>query len=128
MRKFTLLIAAAMWLSAAAFAREMTGIEAQQKIKGAEKIITGDRTDLPEYVQFRKDAQPEFGNFGTWALANLKLAASHDFMLLNADRDQLGYTHYRFRETYKGLPVEGTMYIVHVQGNKMVSMNGQIFG
>ena len=119
---------AVVFLTTTAFAMEITGNDAQRKIKGAEKIITGSRTDLPEAVLFRKDAQPEFGNFSTWAHNNFKLAADHDFLLLNADKDNLGYTHYRFRETYKGLPVEASMYIVHVLNNRIVSMNGQLFG
>ena len=128
MRKINLFFAVVLCLSLQATARELTGREAQQKISGAEKIVTGNRSDLPEYVQFRKDAQPEFGNFSTWAHQALKLPADHDFLLLNADQDKLGYTHYRYRETYKGLPVEASMYIVHVLNNKMVSMNGQLFG
>ncbi|MEO8085317.1 MAG: PKD domain-containing protein [Bacteroidota bacterium] len=128
MRKFNVLFVAAAFLTSAVFAREITGIEAQQKIKGAEKITTGNRSDLPESIQFRKDAQPEFGNFSIWAHNTLKLSADNDFILLNADKDKLGYTHYRFRETYKGFPVEATMYIVHVLNGKIVSINGQIFG
>src|SRR5687768_2369201 len=128
MRKFSSLIVAFACLVTAAFAGEITGIEASKQIKGAEKIVTGTRSDLPEAVHFRKDAQPEFGNFSTWAHQAFKLPADHDFMLINADKDKLGYTHYRYRQTYKGFPVTASMFIVHVLNNKMVSMNGQIFG
>ncbi|MCX6273954.1 MAG: M4 family metallopeptidase [Bacteroidetes bacterium] len=128
MRKFTSLLMLAVIFVTAISAREINGKEAQQQIKGAEKIITGNRSDLPEAVHFRKDAQPEFGNFSTWAHNALKLSADNDFILLNADKDKLGYTHYRFRETYKGIPVEASMYIVHVFNGRIVSMNGQIFG
>src|SRR5689334_10386247 len=128
MRKFNSLLVAIAFRSTTAMAGEITGSAAYRKIKGAEKIIAGNRSDLPEAVQFRKDAQPQFIDFSTWAHQALKLSADHDFILLNADKDKLGYTHYRYRETYKGLPVEASMYIVHVLNNKMVSMNGEIFG
>lgn len=128
MRKFTSLFVAAVLVTSAVFAREITGMEARQKISGAEKISLSERSDLPEAVLFRKDAQPEFSNFTLWARQNFKLSGDVDFVLLNANQDKLGYTHYRFRETYKGIPVEATMYIVHVQNDKMVSMNGEIFG
>src|SRR5690349_18379346 len=117
MRKFNLVLLAFACLSTVAFAREITGSEAQRQIKGAEKIISGTRSDLPESVHFRKDAQPVFVNFSAWAHQSFKLTPDHDFILLNADKDQLGYTHYRFRETYKGIPLMSTMYIVHVQNN-----------
>ncbi len=114
-------------LTTVVFGREITGKEAQQQIKGAEKIVTGTRGNLPGAVHFRKDAQPDYVNFSAWAHQAFKLSADHDFMLMNADKDQLGYTHYRFRETYKGIPLTATMYIVHVLNNKIVSMNGDIF-
>jgi len=128
MRKFTSFFVVLACLTTVAFAREITGKEAQNLIKGAEKIVSGNRSDIPESVHFRKEAQPEFVNFSTWAQGAFKLTDDYDFILLNADKDALGYTHYRFRETYKGFPVKSTMYIVHVLNNKIVSMNGQIFG
>jgi len=128
MRKFYSLFLAFACLTTIAFAREITGSEAQQQIKGAEKIVTGTRSDLPESVHFRKGEQPQFGNFSAWAHSVLKLSADHDFMLISADKDKIGYTHYRYRETYKGFPVTASKYIVHVLDNKIVSMNGQIFG
>ena len=77
MRKITSLFVVAVLLTTTLFAREITGTAAQQKIKGAEKILEGTRSDVPEYVQFRKDEQPEFGNFSTWAHSAFKLSADH---------------------------------------------------
>ncbi|MBK7852727.1 MAG: hypothetical protein IPJ66_16765 [Bacteroidetes bacterium] len=108
-------------------AREITGREAQQKIKGAEKIIIGTKNEIPEYIQFRAEAQMPFSSFQNWAHNALKLSADYGFKLLNAEKDLLGMTHYRYRQTYKGLELEGTMFLVHVKNDRMVSVNGTVF-
>ncbi|MEP7171240.1 MAG: M4 family metallopeptidase, partial [Bacteroidota bacterium] len=53
--------------------------------------------------------------------------AASGFKLLNKSTDQVGITHYRYQQTLKGIPVEGTMYIVHVKNNLITSMNGLLF-
>ena len=108
-------------------AREITGHEAQQKIKGAEKIIIGTKNEIPEFIQFRAEAQLPFSSFENWAHNALKLSSDYGFQLLNAEKDLLGMTHYRYRQTYKGLELEGTMFLVHVKNDRMVSVNGTVF-
>ncbi len=127
MRKITTSFVLAVLFTTSLFAREITGIAAQQKIKGAEKIMEGTLSDIPDYISFRQESQPVFGNFNLWAHDALKLSTQTDFVLLNSTSDQIGITHYRYQQTLNGIPVEGTMYIVHVKNNKIVSMNGTLF-
>ncbi|MCY7411345.1 MAG: M4 family metallopeptidase [Chitinophagales bacterium] len=47
--------------------------------------------------------------------------------LLNLQTDQLGFTHYRYQQTFNGLPIEGTMYMIHVRNGKVETMNGFFF-
>lgn len=108
-------------------AREITGYEAQQKIKGAEKIITGTKNEIPEFVQFRTEAQIPFSQFESWAHNALKLSADYGFKLLSVEKDPLGMAHYRYRQTYKSMDMEATMFIVHVKNNKIISVNGSVF-
>lgn len=109
------------------FAREITGYEAQQKIKGAEKIITGTKNHIPEYIAFRNEATIPFSSFDSWAHRALKLSDSYGFKLLNVEKDALGMQHYRYRQTYKSLELEGTMFLVHVKNDQVISVNGTLF-
>jgi len=109
------------------FASELTGQEAQQKIKGAEKIITGDYSDIPEFIQFRQESRVSFQDFNNWAHKAFALSADYGFRLLNTTEDELGMTHYRYQQTFHGYDVEGTMFIVHVKNNMISSMNGVLF-
>lgn len=109
------------------FAREITGVAASQQIKGAEKIITGTQSDFPEYIQFRKEAAIPVGGFSIWAHQVLGVPSNTDFKLISTEKDQIGMTHYRYQQTVQGIPVEGTMFIVHVKDNSIVSVNGTLF-
>jgi len=109
------------------YAREMSGREAQQVIAGAERIIMNDNSEVPQFVQLRKEAQIPFGNFQMWAHENFKLSTAYGFQLLSTETDAIGMTHYRYQQTWNGFPMAGTMMIVHVKNNMVVSVNGTSF-
>ena len=75
-------------------------------------------------VQFEKTQQPAF------SLASLKtdlgLDANADLVLYSTESDKLGFTHYRFHQTYLGIPIENSMYIVHVKNGKITGVTGEI--
>ena len=56
----------------------------------------------------------------------LGLDASSGLVLMGKETDELGFTHYRFYQTYKGIPVENSMYIIHVKNGRLTGMSGEI--
>jgi Zn-dependent metalloprotease len=125
--KFTISIFLFSAFTTLLFAREITGIEAQQKIHGAERIIMTDNTAVPQYIQLRKDAQFPVSSFETWARANFNLGTEYGFQLLNSEKDDLGMVHYRYQQTWNGYPLVSTMMIVHSKNNVVLSVNGLSF-
>jgi Zn-dependent metalloprotease len=109
------------------FAKEFTGREANQKIQGAEKIITGTKSDIPEFIQLRPESNVSISTFSAWAHRTFSLPSGYDFKLLNSQKDAIGMTHYRYQQTFNQIPLEGTMFIVHEKSNLVVSMNGILF-
>lgn len=74
------------------------------------------RLDASEQVSFNpQNARAIFG-----------LDVSSDLLLLNTESDNLGMTHYRYYQTYNGIPVENSMYIVHTQQGKLTGMSGSV--
>jgi Zn-dependent metalloprotease len=55
------------------------------------------------------------------------LSSDYGFKLLSTENDRLGMTHYRYQQTFNDVPMEGTMYIVHVKNNIIQSVNGTLF-
>ena len=114
-----------VWMNASA--REITGTEAQRLITGAQQIRVTENSSVPEYIKFRAGTEISFNAFEKWAHSHFTLPSSSGFKLLNKSTDKLGYTHYRYQQTINGIPVEGTMYLVHAKNNLVTSMNGLLF-
>lgn len=53
------------------------------------------------------------------------LGKSDNMKLVETKTDKLGFTNYRFQQYYKGIPVEGALYIVHEKNGKAVKANGR---
>src|SRR5689334_16782448 len=76
-------------------------------------VIRGDNGVTKHFVTLAQDKQVAFSP--TQAKKILGIDAASDLTLLNSSTDELGTTIYRFQQSYKGIPVEGSMYIVQVK-------------
>jgi Zn-dependent metalloprotease len=54
------------------------------------------------------------------------LTASDEMRLIRTENDLLGYSHNRYQQYYKGIPVEGGVYLIHSNNGKASSGNGKI--
>jgi len=124
---FLLFLLSFLFRTAVTQGGELTGKEAQDKINGAEKIITGTYSNIPEYILFRKESQLPYSKFLSWTHTAFSLSSAYGLKLLNTENDDLGMTHYRYQQTYNGFPIVGTMLIVHTKSDMISSMNGVTF-
>jgi len=108
-------------------ARDISGVEAGKIVPGADKVRLSEKSSIPEFVRFRQGEEIPFANFEKWSHSGLKIPATHGFVLINMETDKMGMSHYRYRQTINGVPVEGSMYLLHVREGKIISMNGQLF-
>ena len=108
-------------------AKDITGNDAQRLVVGAELIRSSDISNIPSYIQFRKGSEIDFSIFDNWFRVTFKVTPNISLKLLKIETDKIGMKHYRFQETLNGIPLEGTMYIVHTKNNRVCSMNGMLF-
>jgi len=55
------------------------------------------------------------------------LLDKHDALRLTTiSKDELGFKHYRYQQAYRGIPVEGAIYLMHEKEGKVVLANGQL--
>jgi bacillolysin len=52
--------------------------------------------------------------------------ATDDLRLLRVTRDGLGTQHVRYRQVYEGLPVFGRQAVVHLEGDVVYAVNGEL--
>lgn len=54
------------------------------------------------------------------------LDASHSMVQMQAKKDKLGYTHHRFQQYYRGVPVEGAEFTIHSRNGIAEKGNGRL--
>ena len=59
-------------------------------------------------------------------LNDLGLDDDYHFELIEESTDKLGFTHYRYQEHYNGYPIEGGIYMLHVQDGEVKKANGKL--
>ncbi|HHM21484.1 MAG TPA: M4 family peptidase, partial [Bacteroidetes bacterium] len=58
--------------------------------------------------------------------AELGLGLADQLELLRADKDDLGFVHYRYQQYYKGVKVEGSQLLIHEKGGQVQTLNGKL--
>jgi len=77
----------------------------------------------PKFVQFENAV--EFNSKSGDLLKDvLNLGQDEAYVLNNTEKDKLGQVHYRYQQYYNGIKVEHGTYIVHTNGVKAISLNG----
>lgn len=56
----------------------------------------------------------------------LGLDNQSSLVLKSKERDNLGIDHYRFYQTYNGIAVNRSMYVINVKDGKIISMSGSV--
>ncbi|RDC66444.1 M4 family metallopeptidase [Adhaeribacter pallidiroseus] len=57
----------------------------------------------------------------------LSLKTDDHFVFINSKNDNLGFTHYRYDQFYKGVPVMGGQFLIHEKDGKLDFVNGKFY-
>lgn len=88
------------------------------------QIITGPNGISKHFIKLEQAQQI---SFNPAQAANLfGLDPKSNLELVNSFTDNIGQTHYRYYQTYKGIPIENTMYIAHTANSKLIGMSGVV--
>ena len=76
---------------------------------------------LPTFVQFDANKAPEFSISTAKATGLADISTSK---LLKKEQDDLGFTHVRYQQTLRNVPIEGAEYNYHVKNDRLIAANG----
>ncbi|MBL7765361.1 MAG: M4 family metallopeptidase [Chitinophagaceae bacterium] len=107
--------------------RILTNADACRIVSGANMIRYTDQSPLPNYIRFVESEAPVSNQMEAWIKKQFKLSGDYGFQELNRTKDELGFEHIRYRETYKGIPIQGTMYIAHALNGRILSLGGVLY-
>ncbi len=105
----------------------LEGKEANDKIAGAAIVRINDQTSQIQYVLLRDDLTIPEADALSYIRKIYKISSSYNFKLIRKEKDELGFTHYRYQETFNGVNVLGGVIIAHCSANRLHSFNGEFF-
>jgi Zn-dependent metalloprotease len=129
MKKQSALLLAVFLLPALSPAQTLRSSVAEKIIPGSELVYFNEQSHLPALIRLKPGASGFV--HGAYAVTVMKsllgVSGDHNLKAVKEEFDDLGFTHIRSQQYYKGIPVEAGTYIAHVRENSLVSMNGVIF-
>lgn len=88
------------------------------------KVIRGERGMSQQFTSLEKNQPINFN--GAQLKTLLDLNQNADLVLSKTEQDKLGFIHYKYYQTYKGVPIENSMYIAHTKNGILKSLGGAI--
>lgn len=104
----------------------LTGKEASNVVSIAEIVRIKDSSTIPNYIKFKKGKEFALSELENWLQHYFKSDEKIGLKLIKAEKDLLGYTHYRFQQTINNVPVKFGIYLAHVKNGLVESVNGEL--
>lgn len=112
--------------SIAGYSQMFKGGAARNYFKEAEEVVFVKDSKNPDYLKFSVETRIKYENINLWLTTNYKISQNFSNRLISTETDEFGIKHIRFQQCYNNVPVKGSMFIIHVEDNKVVSVNGNI--
>ncbi|MBP8033388.1 MAG: M4 family metallopeptidase [Bacteroidia bacterium] len=97
------------------------------KLEGATIDFNSKLTNLPLQVSFDESKHLSENQFIDWMKKDLIQDGEVSFVSIKKNNDQLGLSHNRFQQYYKGYKIEGAIILAHSKSNEVKSFNGDWF-
>ena len=127
MKKTNLLVVSAMLFCSPFFAQTFIGKDAESKIKDAQQIKYRENLARPTFIEFKSSPSNFRLSTGSPVEAMkeiLSLKSNEDLVKSKDETDDIGFTHTRYQQLYKNIPVEGGEYIAHQRAGVVTCING----
>ncbi|MEL7002004.1 MAG: M4 family metallopeptidase [Bacteroidota bacterium] len=125
-RLLLVMLLPALWLvTKPIFGQQRTLLQndaAQAVVRNAQEIITDIQSD-PRFIRFKPGTSFESIKSFNQTLA---LPTQSDLTFKSSSKDNLGFDHIKYTQTYKGIKILGSEYIFHLKGQSAISANGNI--
>ena len=79
---------------------------------------------MPSFVQFGTNNAPTFSEDPSFNNLFFGSSASATAKMKRQEKDNINFTHYRYQQTLRNVPIEGAEYIYHVKNGKVMTANG----
>jgi Zn-dependent metalloprotease len=124
MKKSNALLGCMLFTSAAVTVSSISAQNLRTHVEHAQIAGYNEETKLPNFIRFDRGMEIQPSQVETWAAASLNINSSIKLVAYQTEKDELGFTHTRYREYFNNYPIEGTTLIAHSKNGVVVSING----
>jgi bacillolysin len=89
-------------------------------------IIAQEKRDK-KFIQFSTSEKHNLQEAKQLLVSKLKLSSDDDLVKTKTENDQLGFTHEKYQQFFKGIKVEFGTYKIHAKNGNIQTMNGELF-
>lgn len=79
---------------------------------------------LPNFIKINTDADASTDQHQNLFKTHLQLSADDELRLLKITNDDLGFSHQKFQQYFRGVKVDGCTYTSHTQNGQILHMSG----
>ncbi|MGZ3863505.1 MAG: M4 family metallopeptidase [Bacteroidia bacterium] len=97
----------------------------ETRLAGSQVVDRNAYTNLPNFIKLGQEVSQE--NFVNWANYAFNLPGNSTLIPYKVEKDQLGFTHTRYKQYVNGIEVEGTQVISHCKDGKVTIANGDYY-
>ncbi len=127
MKKLLLLLSLMTYCCFAVTAEHLQACDADNVANGASRVWLNEINGSIKFVELEEPTFVHPDRMEIWLKNLLKTNNQTGFVLYETRPDKLGYTHFRFRQTHNGYPVNNAVYYIHTFEGKIVSANGEFY-
>ncbi|MBS3914908.1 MAG: M4 family metallopeptidase [Bacteroidetes bacterium] len=91
------------------------------------ELMHDSRTGLPRYAEVSSETPISENDFFIWLNSQYQLPEGSTFVLYRSEKDEIGFTHNKYKQYYRGVEVLHSMLIVHIKNGIVESFNGEYF-
>lgn len=105
-------------------------ITPDEEVEGSSNEIYGSSFESEEgttVIRFSGSSVTTANDFFAAFSIKLLISSNDTFTLLKKEQDDIGYTHYRFQQHFKGVPLDGVQFLLHEKNGKLTSANGNFY-
>ncbi|MEO5642342.1 MAG: M4 family metallopeptidase [Bacteroidia bacterium] len=104
--------------------KEFHGNAAAAIFPGSKTVLINHQSRVPSFIVMRPDVNIPATEIFERLRTPLKMQQEDSWKLRRADKDQLGFTHFRYNQYFNEVKVEGGEYLVHEKNGRVESVNG----
>jgi Zn-dependent metalloprotease len=112
--------------SSSLFAQRYSGVQANKIYQGASQVNINPLRHSISFIRLDAQTTISSATAENWLRSDvLKLRKDDGIVQYQQINDKIGFTHVRYHQSYKGIPVEYGTYYIHNKDGRVVSANGE---